>query len=161
MIRKAEFSDLASILEIYAYAREFMKQTGNPTQWGSSNPTKNQIEEDIKASNMYALADDEGIYAVFSLIYGSDPSYMKIYDGSWLYSSAYATIHRLASSGRRKNIFNNVVEFALDKYKHLRIDTHQNNKIMQGLILRAGFKYCGIIYMNDNTPRLAYEYLKY
>ena len=109
---------------------------------------------------MYILADDEGIYAVFSLIYGSDPSYMKIYDGSWLYSFAYATIHRLASSGRRKNVFNNVVKFALDKYKHLRIDTHQNNKIMQGLILRAGFKYCGIIYVKDNTPRLAYEYLK-
>ncbi len=33
-IRTATILDLERILEIYAYARTFMAQTGNPTQWG-------------------------------------------------------------------------------------------------------------------------------
>lgn len=33
VIKKAQAGDLPRILEIYAYAREFMKRTGNPNQW--------------------------------------------------------------------------------------------------------------------------------
>lgn len=160
MIRKAKLKDLASILEIYAHAREFMKQTGNPTQWGSSNPTKNQIEEDIKASNMYVLYDDEGLYGVFALIYGKDPTYQKIYDGKWLDDTLYATIHRIASNGRKMGVFKESIDFSKEIYNHLRIDTHENNKVMQHSILKAGFKYCGNIITSENTPRLAYEYIK-
>lgn len=160
MIRKAKLKDLASILEIYAHAREFMKQTGNPTQWGSSNPTKNQIEEDIKASNMYVLYDDEGLYGVFALIYGKDPTYQKIYDGKWLDDTLYATIHRIASNGRKMGVFKESIDFSKVIYNHLRIDTHENNKVMQHSILKAGFKYCGNIITSENTPRLAYEYMK-
>lgn len=32
-IRKAEMKDMARILEIYAYARDYMVRTGNPKQW--------------------------------------------------------------------------------------------------------------------------------
>lgn len=32
-VEKAEMKDLSRILEIYAYARNFMRETGNPDQW--------------------------------------------------------------------------------------------------------------------------------
>ena len=34
MIRLAKYQDLPKILEIYEYARQFMRAHGNPTQWG-------------------------------------------------------------------------------------------------------------------------------
>lgn len=41
--------------------------------------------------------------------------------------------------------------------KSIRIDTHQDNKSMQRLILKNNFEYCGIIYVEDGSERLAYE----
>ena len=35
-IEKAKLEDLPRILQIYASARKFMKQSGNPKQWGSA-----------------------------------------------------------------------------------------------------------------------------
>ncbi len=40
VIKKAQAGDLPRILEIYAYAREFMKRTGNPNQWKENAPQK-------------------------------------------------------------------------------------------------------------------------
>ena len=47
LIRNAETADLPSILGIYAYAREFMVQTGNPTQWGDDYPSEPLLGNDI------------------------------------------------------------------------------------------------------------------
>ena len=37
-IRKATMNDLPDILAIYAYAREYMKEHGNPDQWKDNYP---------------------------------------------------------------------------------------------------------------------------
>ena len=37
-IRKATMNDLPDILAIYAYARKYMKEHGNPDQWRDSYP---------------------------------------------------------------------------------------------------------------------------
>ena len=37
-IRKAAMNDLPDILAIYAYAREYMKEHGNPDQWKDNYP---------------------------------------------------------------------------------------------------------------------------
>lgn len=160
MIRKAKLDDLEDILNIYSYAREYMKKNGNGTQWGNTHPAKYLIEDDIKKGISYVLYDDEGLYGVFALIYGIDPTYQKIYNGKWEDDTLYATIHRIASNGRKQGVFKESIDFAKTLYNHLRIDTHENNKVMQHSILKAGFKYCGNIITSDNTPRLAYEYLK-
>lgn len=36
-------------------------------------------------------------------------------------------------------------------------DTHQDNKITRHLIEKNGFAKCGIIYVADGSPRIAYE----
>ena len=43
-IRKAQREDLPRIEEIYAYARKFMAETGNPNQWGNTTPLTSQLE---------------------------------------------------------------------------------------------------------------------
>jgi len=52
-IRQARWEDLERILEIYAYAREFMARTGNPAQWGTYYPPREMLEGDIRAGNLY------------------------------------------------------------------------------------------------------------
>ena len=38
MIRLAVPEDFTSLMSIYAYARSFMQETGNPNQWGNHFP---------------------------------------------------------------------------------------------------------------------------
>ena len=47
-IRKAIPSDYSRIMEIYAIAREYMKNSGNPNQWKDSYPEKNIVNKDIE-----------------------------------------------------------------------------------------------------------------
>ena len=48
-IRKAVSGDLPRIMEIYAFARAFMAEHGNPHQWGHNNwPPETLIREDIE-----------------------------------------------------------------------------------------------------------------
>ena len=47
-IEKAKLEDLPRILQIYASARKFMKQSGNPKQWGDSFPPESLLVKDIE-----------------------------------------------------------------------------------------------------------------
>lgn len=94
----------------------------------------------------------------FVLRGGEDPTYNIIYAGAWPHSRPYATIHRIASSGEAKGVLAAAVAFALTRYDTLRIDTHRDNSVMQRLVQKAGFKYCGIIHCWNGDERLAYQY---
>ena len=156
-ILSAKESDMPEILPIYAYARKFMKETGNPNQWKDTTPKEEVLRKDIAAGNLYVIRDAHGIHAVFAFIIGEDPTYTRIDQGSWQSDSPYGTIHRLAGDGTQKGLFGMVVKYCLEKIPHLRVDTHEDNKVMQHLILKNGFERRGIIYIADGTPRIAYE----
>ncbi len=50
-IRKSAEADLDRIMEIYARARRFMAEHGNPNQWGPTNwPPESLIRQDIDLS---------------------------------------------------------------------------------------------------------------
>lgn len=156
MIRLASEKDVENILEIYKKAREFMAQNGNPTQWGNQYPQKELLEEDIQKQNLYVYENKEEICAVFMFVIDKDPTYAFI-EGKWSSEEVYGVIHRVASSGKEKGILDKIVNYCYTRCPHLRIDTHEENHIMQKAILRNGFKRCGIIYLEDGDPRIAYE----
>lgn len=157
MIKKANSSDKPRLLEIFDYAKEFMKKTGNPNQWTASYPGP-KFDQEIDDGLVYKMEDEGHIYGVFLLNIGTDPTYSYIEGGKWLNDKTpYGTIHRVASDGSKKGLFSEIVEFALAKVENLRIDTHKDNKVMQNAILKEGFKYCGIIYLENGDPRLAYH----
>lgn len=58
VIKKAQAGDLPRILEIYAYAREFMKRTGNPNQWKENAPQK-RCWKRISVQDSYMSSDRE------------------------------------------------------------------------------------------------------
>ncbi len=154
-IRKAEASDLGKILEIYENARSFMAQSGNPNQWGKTNPPRETLERDIDLGQLYVVIREGRICGVFAFIPGVDPTYGYI-EGAWRSEQPYAAIHRVASDGSG-GILAAAVAYARERVPHLRIDTHRDNRVMQRAIGREGFVYCGVIYLENGSPRLAYE----
>ena len=53
-IRKTAEKDLVRVMEIYAHARRFMAEHGNPDQWGKRNwPPEELIRTDIKEGCSY------------------------------------------------------------------------------------------------------------
>ena len=71
----------------------------------------------------------------------------------------YGTIHRLASTGDHRGVASEVIAWCLEHCESLRADTHADNKIMQHLLEKNGFARCGIIHVEDGTPRVAYQKL--
>ena len=160
MIRAATPADLPAILEVYRKARAFMAQSGNPTQWGTTYPQPELVEEDIRLGHLFVDTQQDRICGVFMFALGDDPTYAHIENGAWLDDSPYAVIHRVAADGTATGLLGRCLSFCRAQCDHLRIDTHEHNHIMQARLLRAGFTFCGTIYTQDGSPRLAYEWRK-
>lgn len=156
-IRTTTPADFDRIQQIYAYAREQMRKNGNPNQWGNSRPTISVLLEDIHSGKSYLIEESGRICGVFAFSIGADPTYRVIEQGAWLNEAPYGVIHRLAGSEESKGIFSACLSYCLSQIPNLRIDTHQDNLIMQHLLEKNGFRKCGIIYVDDGSPRLAYQ----
>lgn len=162
-IRRSTEKDFERIMELYEHARLFMAEHGNPNQWGTTKwPPTQLIHDDISHQTSYVCVYENRIVGTFFFSAGNDiePTYKKIENGQWLSDSTYGVVHRLASDGSVKGIGKFCLDWAYQQCKHLRVDTHEDNIIMQNLLKKMEFSYCGTIYVTaDNSPRLAYEKL--
>ena len=159
MIRHAELQDLEAVQAVYAQARKFMAETGNPNQWGKTHPPKETLESAIEARKLYVLEENSTVHGSFYYAQEAEPTYQKIEDGAWLSNEPYGVIHMVASDGTVHGFLQQVVAYCEQQTKHLRIDTHHDNKVMQHVIGKNGFTRCGIIYLENGDPRIAYEKL--
>lgn len=157
LIRKTEYKDLDKVMEIYDDAKKFMRENGNPYQWGDNYPERELIMQDIADGKSYVCIDDGEIVGVFYFDMGPDPTYIKIYQGSWINDEPYGVIHRIASARRKKGVASFCLDWCFKKWPNIRIDTHKDNLIMQNFLKKHGFKRCGIIYLMDGSERLAYQ----
>lgn len=163
-IRSAELYELDRIMQIYAYARQFMAEQGNPRQWAQRGwPPEDLIRDDIESGRCYVCVDEENLpHAVFSYEQGShiEPGYDGITEGGWIGEENYGVVHRIAADGSQRGLGAFCLNWAFSRAGHLRIDTHPDNLPMQGLLRKLGFRYCGIIHVKeDGDPRYAYERL--
>ncbi|MCR5481921.1 MAG: N-acetyltransferase [Clostridia bacterium] len=177
-VRRTEKKDFEEIKKIFAYAREFMRQNGNPGQWSNNRPSDELLLDDIEKGNSYCIVEgtqaegtqtecaqtecgqtqDTGkIIGVFTFIPGIDPTYIEIEGGSWLNDEPYGTIHRMAGAKGAKGIFDIALSFCENLTDNIRVDTHHDNLVLQHLAEKHGFQRCGIIYVDDGTPRIAYH----
>lgn len=158
-IRLARMEDLDRLMEIFDYARGFMKATGNSNQWINGYPQREMIAGEIEANHCYVCCEGEAgkIVGTFAFVPSPDPNYVRIESGSWLNDAPYYVIHRLASDGSHRGIGKACLDWCWEQCHSLRADTHQDNKIMQKLLESNGFVRCGIIYVANGTPRIAYQ----
>lgn len=157
-ISPSTHADLPIVMEMYAVAREFMRSSGNASQWDSGYPSEQYIREEIDAGHSFVCENETGeLVGTFCFIIGDDPTYANIYEGKWLNNDCYGTVHRIASAGKEKGVAEACFRWCFKQCRNIRVDTHRDNRVMQHILSKLDFTFCGIIYVLDGTERLAYQ----
>tara|TARA_B110000114_G_scaffold151297_1_gene162498 strand:+ start:160 stop:666 length:507 start_codon:yes stop_codon:yes gene_type:complete len=157
--------DVPNIMTIIEDAKGYLASQ-KIDQWQKGYPNVEQVKNDIKNSESYAVINDENqVVATAMFTINKEPTY-KVIDGNWRVDErqTYGVIHRMAIKkefrkfGLATFMFH---EFHLQLLKKniqsLKIDTHEENIGMQSLIKKLGYQYCGIIYTSYGDKRLAFE----
>ena len=157
-IVKGYEKDLDKVLEIAKEVKKYFRENNIP-QWLNDYPSRNDFLLDIENDAFYLIKEEDNIIGFFAM-FDYEITYEEI-DGAWLSSDEYVVIHRLAldNKHRGKGLINKVFDVLKKKYKHIKIDTHQNNLVMKKCLINNGFKYCGNIKLLDGSPREAYEFI--
>ena len=160
-IRHTTEADIEAVMQMYAYSRSLMRAAGNTVQW-TGYPTEDDIRDDIHRSVSYIVEQEGRPVATFALVPGVEPTYDFIDHGRWIdEQTPYVTVHRVAKTEGVSGIADLVFHIAKERHNHLRVDTHATNGAMRHMMDKEGFVYCGIIYMPDGSPRVAYEWWRY
>ncbi len=163
---KARIEDLEIIMSVIDAARNIMQQNGNTRQWVKGYPDIETIKKDIANENGLVIVDEnDKIVAYYAFIRNQlDPTYQTIKDGHWLDSDTdefglctYSVIHRIAGLPNVHGIFDEIMRHCSVFTGNIRIDTHRDNHIMQHILEKHGFVYCGIIFTERGDERLAYQ----
>lgn len=156
-IRLTKPEELDEVMGIYARARDFMRQQGNPTQWGSTEPKRERVALDIEEGHSFVCCEGEELLGVFSFeADADDPTYHEIWDGSWPESDSYGVLHRIAVGTPGRGVAGFCLDWCWARCRQLRADTHADNLPMQRAMLKNGFERCGMIKTYDGTDRLAF-----
>ncbi len=168
MIRLAIMIDLKGIMKCINDAKELFRSVKSD-QWQAPTgyPDENNISDDIVNQRMYVFEDDNIIKGCMAVLRTPEPTYLNIYEGAWLNSDEYWTVHRIAVNKKyyHQEVATEMMKFveveaARNQVFNIKIDTKIENKNMRGLADKLGYVYCGIIYLckNDLDPkRLAYQ----
>lgn len=162
ILRNASEDEAAIAYKCIEDARVYHSSLGF-VQWHPEYPTLLTIKDDIKAGIGYVFADDNAVYGYCCIIIGDEPAY-RVIDGAWKTDRPYAVVHRMAFShqsrgkGLSEKAFALVKNFCAERgIESIRVDTQAENKVMQHILDREGFQYCGLIAF-DGGPKLAYEW---
>ena len=139
-IRHAVPQDMNSLLELFAGARRFMAEKGNPNQWWGGYPTRELLESDMAVQQLYVCEEAGHIYAAFVMSVGEDPTYQVI-EGAWKNDLPYVTLHRIASTGEKRGMVDLIVRWTFEQHANVRGDTHELNLPMRHAFERNGFEY--------------------
>lgn len=159
-VRSAHTEDLTSIMTVLDAAKGIMRASGNTGQWVNGYPSREVVEADISSGYGFVVVDAARIVAYFAYIPSPEPTYSYIEGGAWLEDTLpYHVVHRIGSVPEVHGVFRAIMDWCFEREGNIRIDTHRDNHIMQHCIESYGFTYCGVIYLADGAPRLAYQKL--
>lgn len=167
MIRLGKKEEIDQIMECIYDARKYLKASGS-TQWNGplGYPSVNTLLDDIN-NNICFVCVRDGIICGVAAFAGVEEEYNQK-AAKWKTSGdKYTTIHRIAviDSYRGKGVAKELLLYAEEYAKSIgnisiRIDTHPKNEVVQGLVTKLGYEYCGeIIYSRIpvEPTRLIYE----
>ena len=161
-LQTARQNDAAKYYQCIEDARAYHKSLGFE-QWHPDYPTRQTILDDISRGIGYAFLDETGVIGYCCIIIGDEPAYHEI-GGEWKTERPYAVVHRMAFSkksrgnGLSSKAIGLIKEYCLSNgINAIRVDTLEENKVMQHILAREGFVYCGVIQFGGG-PKLAYEW---
>ena len=162
---KAKRKDLPPVMKIIGEAQAFLANH-KIDQWQNGYPNKDTILEDLINNESYIVTtNDSTLIATAMFSTKKEPTYKSI-EGKWVtkVNAKYGVIHRMAITNKSRNkgvarfIFEQCEQQLLQQNIYsMRIDTHQDNLAMQGLLIKLKYFYCGVIYLDNGDKRLAYE----
>ena len=162
-LRKTTEQDIPRVMVIIRAAQRYFREA-NIYQWVNNYPNEEIIKDDISKGYSYVLLQEDKIVATAAVAFDGEPTYEKIYEGKWLSNDKYAVIHRIAvaeelkGQGVASQVLKKVEKLCLERQVNsIKIDTHEENKSMQRLLEKNGFVYCGIIYLESGSKRVAFE----
>jgi len=160
-VRKSTLEDIPAILQMCDESRSIMRQNGNMKQWANGYPTEAVIRRDVEGGHSYLIEEESVPVGSFAFIPSPEPTYANIYEGKWIdEESPYYVVHRIASKAGKRGVMRDLLNYCFRQTDNIRIDTHRDNTIMQHLLEKNGFSYCGIIYLADGDERLAYQRIR-
>ena len=151
-IRQAFPNEIGAIMTVIESARTALAEAGS-TQWQGADgyPTEETIFDAVLNGQAYVVIVD------------GDPAYDKIYDGDWKHhNKRYITFHRIAvlseftGQGIAQTFIQGLIE-GTDAHD-FRCDTHEKNTVMQHILEKLGYVYCGKVPIDGE--RLAYQKIK-
>lgn len=157
-IRKALPEDMTDIMQVMDAAKLIMRQSGNMHQWTDGYPSEAVILSDMEREGGFVVDDGGKLVGYFAFLPSPEPTYTRIYEGDWLDDvRSYHVVHRIASYPDAHGVFSSIMDFCFSRDSNIRIDTHRDNHIMQHVVKKYGFTYCGIIFLASGDERLAYQ----
>lgn len=163
-IRRAHPNEVQPIMAVIEEARAFLKASGSD-QWQGENgyPAESDIIDDILLGQGWVGLIDKDIVAYAAVIAGPEEAYSKIYDGKWRHNHhRYTVFHRVAVSDkvRGQRVAQTFLQGLIEgtSGQDFRCDTHEKNVIMQHLLEKLGYIYCGKVPIDGE--RLAYQKIK-
>ena len=162
ILRKACVDEINAAYQCIEDAREYHHSLGF-VQWHAGYPTVQTIQEDVANGTGFVIAEEDKILGYCCIIIGDEPAYHVI-DGAWKTNLPYAVVHRMAfgkhsrGKGLSTKVFSLIKDYCVENdIKAIRVDTQKENKVMQHILVKEGFEYCGLVTF-DGGPKLAYEW---
>lgn len=161
LLKQAKIQDIEIAMNMINDGKEYLKQQGID-QWQTGYPDKKIVKEDIMCNRGYFVTDGINELAYICIDFEGEPAYQNI-KGKWKSDEAYVVIHRLAASRQKvgKGLSDTIIQLVEKLCKQnginsIRVDTDNKNKIMQHILQKNGFVYCGTVWFVD-SDKLAFE----
>lgn len=163
IFRKTKQEEVNKVMKIINEGKVSLKNN-KVNQWQNGYPNEEVILRDISNDESYVLEYNSEIIGTTALSFRGEKTYDKIYEGKWISNGEYAVVHRIAvcKIDGIKSVGTEILKEVekiclLRNIKNIKIDTHEDNKIMQRLLSKNNYKYCGVIYLEDGSKRIAFE----
>ena len=161
-IRLAFPNEVDAIMQVIEEAKKCLADAGS-TQWQNGYPNTETIIDDIISGQAYVALEEGELLAYAAVTNSPEKSYEAIYDGDWQgKETEYLVFHRIAvaSDVQGQGVAQTFLEGLIEGFDYLdfRSDTHDQNKVMQHIFEKLGFKQVGKVPVDGE--RLAYQKIK-
>ena len=161
-IRLAFPNEVDAIMQVIEEAQKCLADAGS-TQWQNGYPNTETIIDDIISGQAYVALEEGELLAYAAVTKSPEKAYEAIYDGNWEGKEAeYLVFHRIAvaSDVQGQGVAQTFLEGLIEGFDYLdfRSDTHDQNKVMQHIFEKLGFKQVGKVPVDGE--RLAYQKIK-
>ena len=161
-IRLAFPNEVDAVMKVIEDARKTLAKSGSD-QWQNGYPNADIIIDDIISGQAYVALEEGELLAYAAVTKSPEKAYEAIYEGDWQDGdSEYLVFHRIAVAAdvQGQGIAQTFLEGLIEGFDYLdfRSDTHAENKAMQHIFEKLGFKKVGKVPVAGE--RLAYQKLK-